>query len=90
MRKKINTVAQSVAEELLKLMKSQKSETYCYRASRLIQKYEPNASGKTILLIAHRVLRLLARAGVHAYIRRTAYVSICIAKRKSLNIATHE
>jgi len=88
-KKKLAAVAQRAAEELIKLSQRQVTDTYCYRASRLIQRIEPNTSGKTILLIAHRVLRLLARVGVHAYIRRTSYISICITKRKTLNVATH-
>jgi len=89
MKKRLAIIAQRVAEELIKLMQNQVTDIYCYRASRLIQRFEPKAAGKTVVLIAHRVLKLLARTGVHAYIRRTSYVSICISKRKVLNNTAH-
>jgi len=87
--RRLGVLVRKVAEELAELAKGQVSATYCYRASKLIQKHDPNISGKAVALIARKVVKALERMGISAYIRRTSYISICIVKRKALNNTVH-
>jgi len=81
----VESVAKRASELLASAYKSQRTQYYCYRLSRIVEKLCPDMTGRSYVLLARLILDILSSMGIKASLRSGAYLSVCLIKEKELN-----